>query len=424
MTSIVFVSVPADGHTRRLLPVVAAVAARGVAAYVCTERRFEAEVLEAGGVFIDMLGKYPMAEADSESIPMAMRSVAYAAHFGEAITAEIAALDPALIVYDTFAVIGRVMAGRLGIPSVNVCAGHNVDPARYQQVLATDPRVVVGAACLRALPVLRDRYGMADASPFCYLASISPHLNLYPEPPEYLKPEERQVFEPVGFFGSLPSIASMESRAASTQRRWFQDGAPGPRIYVSFGTVVWRYYATQAVAALDAISTAIATLPGARAVISLGTSEPDGALLTRLTRPNVAVHGFVDQWSILREADVFVTHHGLNSTHEAVYHRVPMLSYPFFWDQPSLAAKCQEFDCAVPLAAGPRDPISVDDVLRALGEVDRRRDVLRRGLEAARQYESAVIGQRDAVIDRLLSLAGRAPIPTRAPGAAPRYRPA
>ena len=46
---------------------------------------------------------------------------------------------------------------------------------------------------------------------------------------------------------------------------------------------------------------------------------------------------------------VFVTHHGLNSTHEAIYHRTPMLSYPFFGDQPYLANRCRDLGLSVPL---------------------------------------------------------------------------
>jgi MGT family glycosyltransferase len=417
MRSIVFISVPADGHTRRLLPIVSAVAARGITAYVCAERHLEGDVRGAGGVFIDLYGKYPLAAADSESVPMAVRSVTYAAHFAEAITAEIAALDPALIVHDTFAVIARVVAGQLGVPAVNVCAGHNVDPARYLKVIAADPRVVISAACLRAVPVLRDRYGVADASPFCYLASLSPHLNLYAEPPEYLTEAERRVFEPVAFFGSLPSPVDIAARDARDAEDWFPDPAAGPRIYVSFGTIVWRYYAAQAAAALAAISAAIGSLPGARAVISLGTAQPDATLVASLTRPNVAVHGFVDQWSILRQSDLFITHHGLNSTHEAIWHEVPMVSYPFFWDQPALARRCQELECAVPLTTEPRGPVTPGDVLAALDEAGRKREVLKRGLARAHQYESAVIAGRSGLIDRLVSLCA----PRREPGAAPRY---
>ena len=51
---------------------------------------------------------------------------------------------------------------------------------------------------------------------------------------------------------------------------------------------------------------------------------------------------------VLAAADVFVTHHGLNSTHESIAERVPMLSYPFQWDQPGMAERCQALESGDP----------------------------------------------------------------------------
>ncbi len=63
---------------------------------------------------------------------------------------------------------------------------------------------------------------------------------------------------------------------------------------------------------------------------------------------------------------MFVTHHGLKSTHEAIWQRVPMISYPFFGDQPALAALCQRLGLAVPL---------VPDVMGAVRSADVRHAV-------------------------------------------------
>ena len=83
-----------------------------------------------------------------------------------------------MVIHDTFAVIGRLVATLLGIPRVNVCAGHNMNPARFVALLQEDPRVKLSAKCLRAVEELRESYGMMDASPFSYVSSISPHLNI------------------------------------------------------------------------------------------------------------------------------------------------------------------------------------------------------------------------------------------------------
>ena len=48
---------------------------------------------------------------------------------------ELRRIGPSVVVYDMFAVIGHVAARALGIPHVNVCAGHAVDPARFLKMV-------------------------------------------------------------------------------------------------------------------------------------------------------------------------------------------------------------------------------------------------------------------------------------------------
>ena len=92
----------------------------------------------------------------------------------------------------------------------------------------------------------------------------------------------------------------------------------------------------EALAALDAISRACAGREDVEVAIGLGGHSIDPDVRRSLERENVAVLDYFDQWAALGEADLFVTHHGLNSTHESIYQRTPMISYPFFADQPQL----------------------------------------------------------------------------------------
>jgi len=406
--TVVFFSMADDGHFHRLRPLIAGLARRGLTAYVFTGRRFAGQVERAGGRFVDLFSACSLEQADDESLPVPCRFVTFAGAHAESVLREAAALEPSLVVHDGFAVIGRVVATALGLPYVNVCAGHNVDPARFRALLATDPRVRLSPRCLRAVELLRERYGFSDASPFSYVAGLSPFLNVYCEPPEYLTDAERRALEPVAFFGSLPSIEDLDARGEGATPL-FENPAASTRVYASFGTVVWWYWVREALAALDAIAEAVEATPEASAVLSLGRATVDPAAARRLARPHVSVAPYVDQWAILREASVFVTHHGLNSTHEAIFRGVPMISYPFFWDQPALAAKCQELGLAVPLAPAARAPVRPEDVATALAEVGRRREALTARLAEARAWEWRTIEGRDEVLDRIVELSSQRP---------------
>lgn len=397
--SIVALCMPERGHVQRLLAVVEGLAARGERVHVLTDARFAPEVAASGGRFLDLFARHPIEAADATSLPVPSRYVSFAGVHAEAVLELVASLRPSLILYDTFAVVAPIVARRLGVPHVNVCAGHAVDPVRARAALRRDPRAATSEACHAAVARLREIHGLPDADPFSYVDGLSPHLNVYGEPPEFLPEALRKTLEPVAFFGAL----APERREAESRSRPLAGAAPGRRFYLSFGTVIWRYYASAARAALEVLAAALAERD-AIALIGLGgaagAAEPGPALARR----GVRVEPWVDQWGALRDADVFVTHHGLNSTHEAIYHQVPMLSYPFGGDQPGLARRCQAFGLARPLAPAPRAPLEPAAVHAALDALAADRTEIAERLAEARRWELATIAGRAEVIDRILGL--------------------
>jgi MGT family glycosyltransferase len=327
--------------------------------------------------------------ADDESTPVPCRYVAFAAAYGREIVRDVAPLNPAVIIHDSFAVVGRLVAEQLGVPRINIYAGHNMVPEYFVAELRKDPRVKIADGCWKAVRELQESFGMADASPFSYVCGRSQFMNLYCEPPEFLTEKEQEMFEPVAFIGSLPPSARDESRVKRDLRGSFVN------VYISFGTVIWRYYKATAMATLATLAEAFSRMQNVKIVISLGGTELNGAELATLTRPNVRIESYVNQWQVLREADLFVTHNGMNSTHEAIFHRTPMLSYPFFWDQPELAAKCQQLGVAIPLCGALRAPLSVNDVHAAFARAVDAQESMKIALERVRAWELATLVRRE-----------------------------
>jgi UDP:flavonoid glycosyltransferase YjiC (YdhE family) len=401
--SAVVFSMGDTGHFKRLRPLIAGLAARGMRTHVFSAAALREESVRLGARFHDLFAGRPIAAADAASVPLPSRSVSFAGHFGDDVVREVAVLAPSVVIHDAFAVIGRVVAHHLRVPRVNVCAGHNLAPGPTLAALAHDPRVRTSEACLRAIDVLRCRHGMPDAGPFSYIDSVSHDLNVYCEPPQFLLPDERSAFEPIAFFGSL--LPDPVAPRASAPAPFGGDGDARLRLYVSFGTVIWSYYEPAAAAALMAIADEVATIDDAAALVSLGGRDLPG-LAARLARRNVRVSNYVDQWDVLRDATAMITHQGLNSTHEAIWHGVPMISYPFFTDQPGLARRCASLGLAVPLVAPLRGAVQGQDVRAALARIAADVAVLRERLATARAWEEAVIRERPAVIERILRLAG------------------
>lgn len=398
--TVVFFCMGHDGHFRRLRPLIETVAAHGMDVVVFTGRRFEADVRAAGAKFVDLFAGRPLSAADDVSRPIGSRYVTFAGRFGEAIVTQARALSPRLVLTDSFAVIGRVVAAALQIPYVNVCAGHNVHPAVYPSLLAEIPGVHISEECHAAAQLIQEQYGLKGMTPFSYVPPPSPFLNVCCEPPQYLSEGERAPFEPLAFFGSL----SAPAEAAEPSALGAFPAEAKRRVYVSFGTIVWLFYPREALAALRSIAAAVARHPGTYALMSLGGAEIDADIAAGLEGPRVRVLSYVDQWRVLAQADAFVSHHGLNSTHEAVFRRVPMLSHPFFWDQPELARKCQRFGFAVPLNSELRVSPDADRVEETLELLFSDRDRFDAALEIGRDWERDVIAARAAVMGRIAQL--------------------
>jgi MGT family glycosyltransferase len=387
-----------EGHFESLRPLICGLASRGVAPHVFTDRAFAARVEAAGGTFVDMLGRYPVEAADAESSHNPFRYVTFAAHYADDVLRDLADVKPSLVVHDHHAVIGRVVAERLDVPRVRVATGHNQNPGRLAALVETLPPVHVSDACQRAVEALRERYGLPDASPYAFAEGLSPFLNVSCEPAGWLTEAERQAFEPVAFLGCL---SPGPEPGAKPRLPW---AAAELKLYVSLGTVVWRYWPAECLAATQEIVAALGAMPKVGAIVSLGAAAKGAESIRAAAGPNVSVVEYVDQWEVLGEADAFLTHHGLRSTHEAIFNRVPMVSYPVFWDQPALAERSRQLGLAVPLTDAVRGRPRPGDLQAALSELAERQEAVAASLEAARDWELEAIDGRDAVVARLVDL--------------------
>lgn len=402
-------SIPARSHFQPLRPLISDLVRHGIDAHVFTDARFAAEVESAGGTFVDLYGPHPVEAVDGESIPVPSRYVSFAAAYADEVAARVAKLEPQLIVYDSFAVIGHVVGRMLGVPYLAVHVGHNENPVDQVRELQADGRVSISATCHRAAATLRGQYGVPEASPFSYLNGLSPYLNIYSEPPAFLSPEERRPFEPLAFYGCLPSLEDIGAIQESRDRDWFDREMGGFKVYVSFGTVVTGYWPREVLEALECIAGTIAELPDVRGLISLSGAELEPERVRALSRPNVSVFPYVDQWRVLGEANLYITHQGINSTHEAIFNCVPMLAYPFFGDQPALAAKCEQFGLSIRLSDVPRGPLTRERVRASIDEARRRAPQMRAALAEAREWEVALIADRGSALRQIEELIAASP---------------
>lgn len=381
-------------HFNGVLPVVAELVRAGAVVRFWTDKVFRSEVEAAGAEFADIFDPIPLESVDDQSRPLPSRFVTFAAVRGEALTDAARQWGASLVLHDGFALVGRLVGEGLGVPWVTILPLYGVRAAQARAQLAKDPRVNLDSRCEAAVEILRHRFGLVDASPHHYIGDPSPCLNIHQQPEEWLTAEERAGLEPVAFFGCLRDDRFPPPREPSSPLR----------IYASLGTIVWRYWPEEAMAALGAIAAGVRMAGDTHLTIGLGGS---GKTSDRLVGPDVTILPFAPQTEILAQSDLFVTHHGMYSTHEAIASGTAMLSLPFFADQLPLSTKAQALGIAIGL--GPRSAMEVGklsptQVADGIGSFRLQRAAMERRLTEARRWESRVISERPSVAARILSL--------------------
>jgi MGT family glycosyltransferase len=119
---------------------------------------------------------------------------------------------------------------------------------------------------------------------------------------------------------------------------------PRPLLYISMGTIFNRlphFYR----ACFEAFG-------GAPYRVLMTTGQVDAAALGAAPE-NFELSEFVPQLQVLSQASLFLTHGGMNSVSEALWHEVPLLVFPQHGDQHLVAARVAELGAGLTL--GPPD---------------------------------------------------------------------
>jgi hypothetical protein len=298
---------------------------------------------------------------------------------GECVEAA-AAFRPDLILYDFCALEGRLAADVLGVPSWCSIPGL-LGPLVDRQYLAAS---LSSPENRDALATIRRRYGLAVSG--VELISNSLHLpaelNLVWSYPCVTPADFRRNREPARYrFAGYLSDGYARPRPAGGS----------PVVYLSFGTEVMDNLWHAQEETRQGVRTCVAVLA------KLWEQDDIDVVFSTMGRPvldtypaNWTVCDRVDQQRVLSTADVFVTHGGGNSFHEALLHGVPMVVTPFFGDQVLTGRRVGELGVGIGLGTDddidrdkpkhfltPELAARVDDAVRHILACDRYRAAIR-----------------------------------------------
>lgn len=359
MRRMVYFSFPAHGHINPTLPVVRELVGRQQPVIYYSTEQFRQAIQDTGAQFrsygaqfrMPAEGPGPFAHTSTTLETFLELSCAVLHHHLE----QVRALAPTHILYDSFAPWGRFVAQLLRLPTIasvpsiliNADIAARYAPAPGTQAPGTsadDSRLTAAwyaafqARCKTSLR--RYQFGEPPSAP--QLLQTYGDLNLVYT--SSLFQPSADAFDSTRFQFVGPSFAFRPEAPAFP----FEQLDGRPLVLISLGTV----YGNQP----RFFHACLKELAGApwQVVLATGGHVPLDSLGP--LPENFIVRPFVPQIEILARAAAFVTHGGMNSVQEALYHGVPLVMAPQGADQFWISARASELGAAVALDLARMEP--------------------------------------------------------------------
>lgn len=225
-----------------------------------------------------------------------------------------------LVIYEHLFFTGKYLAEKYNKPAVRIFTGPVVNETLKQEYVESKMLFfykykwiakMLTKSMAKNVPLKYDNW-------FDEMIYTSPELNLVYLLREYQSFEEELPDEQYKFLG--PSIYERKEEKLD-----FVKGEK-PLIYISVGTVVTgsKQFFKNCIEAFRNENVDV--------VISVGNNFNTKNL--KNIPSNFHIFKFVSQFEMLKIADVFVTHGGMNSISEAFVSKTPMVAIPFMFDQP------------------------------------------------------------------------------------------
>ena len=355
MSKIVFFCIPAHGHTNPTLGVVRELVSRGHKVWYYSYNVMREKIESAGATFISCDGYDTEQKLSIKDSARVGKDLVFSTKIlvdttlalDDKVCQEMSELKPDCIVADSMALWGKAVAMKLGIPFVSSTTtfAFNQHSAKIMQQGMWDLIKMLFSVpgTSRQVKRLKDK-----GYPVKNILDIignddNTHTIVYTSPE--FQPYSETFSEKYAFVG--PSVRSATEKTEKKRDKL---------IYISMGTVnndMMPFYKSCISAFKDT---------DYQVIMSVGNSvsmEDFGKL-----PENISVFSNVDQIAVLKEADVFVSHCGMNSVSESLYFEVPLVMLPQTTEQKGVSKRVSE------LGAGIKpDKMDGDSVLTAVNQI-------------------------------------------------------
>ncbi len=340
MSKIVFFCIPAHGHTNPTLGVVRELICRGHEVFYYSYNMMREKIESTGATFISCDEYDQEQRLDAKDGARIGKDLAFSTQIlvdtilalDDAVCEHMKGLKPDCIVADSMAVWGKIVALKLGIPFVSSTTtfAFNQHSARImKQSLGQMFGMIFSMSKInKNIKRLQDK-GYPVKSVLDIIQNDNNTDTIVYTSPEF-QPCSETFSEKYVFVG--PSIRPVENMIEKKSDKL---------IYISMGTVIndsTEFYKKCIEALANTKYQVIMSVGNLINIEDLG-AVPD----------NITISRFVDQIAVLSQADVFLTHCGMNSVNESLYYKVPLVMFPQTSEQDGVTTRVEQLGAGVRL---------------------------------------------------------------------------
>ncbi len=340
MSKIVFFGIPAHGHTNPTLEVVRELVCRGHQVCYYSYNLMREKIESAGATFIscdDYDSERKISAKDSARVG---KDIAFSTKLlvdttlalDDKVCKEMADLKPDCIVADSMALWGKAIAFKLSIPFVSSTTtfAFNKYSARIMKQNTTDIFKMLFSMPKISAQIKR----LKDAGyPINNILDIigsdeNAHTIVYTSPE--FQPCSETFSDKYAFVG--PSIRPATENIEKSKDKL---------VYISMGTVnndMLSFY-KNCISAFTGTDYQVIMSVGNQVNMKDFADLPD----------NITVSNHVDQIAVLKVADVFLTHCGMNSASEGLYFEVPLVMCPQTTEQKGVCERVLQLGAGIKL---------------------------------------------------------------------------
>ena len=340
MSKIVFFCIPAHGHTNPTLGVVRELISRGHQVFYYSYNMMREKIEATGATFVSCDEYDQEQRLDAKDAVRVGKDLAFSTQIlvdttlalDDTVCEHMRELNPDCIVADSMAVWGKAVALKLGIPfvsSTTTFAFNQYSAKIMKQSLRQMFGMMFSMTKINKNIKRLQEKGYPVKSVLDIIQNDNNTDTIVYTSPEF-QPCSETFSDKYVFVG--PSIRPIENIFEKKSDKL---------IYISMGTVIndsTEFYKK----CIEALAN-----KKYQVIMSVGNLiniEDLGAVPY-----NITISRFVDQIAVLSQADVFLTHCGMNSVNESLYYKVPLVMYPQTSEQDGVATRVEQLGAGIRL---------------------------------------------------------------------------